>query len=197
MITQNEIEILECFFPSLEDKTAKEIEVNSGFSHETTFRLLKGLVEKKHLKEKKVGKTNVYEFMKDDFTYQVFVHYITKKRLKFKEKHLLLYKRLYEFLKELQLEDFSIAIIFGSFAKGTETKKSDIDLLCITNKKNVREIAQTFKTKYNLNIQVAVVKISDFKNMKTDNPTFWGDLIEYGIVLDGIDYFFKGVYRND
>ena len=31
-------------------KTAKEIEVKSGFSHETTFRLLKGLVEKKHLK---------------------------------------------------------------------------------------------------------------------------------------------------
>lgn len=197
MINQNEIEILECFFPKLEDKTAKEIEIKSGFSHETTFRLLKGLVEKKHLKEKKVGKTNVYEFIKDDLTYQVFVHYITKKRLNFKEKHLLLYKRLYEFLNELKLEDFGIAIIFGSFAKGTETKNSDIDLLCVTNRKNIREIAQTFKTKYNLNIQVVAVKISDFKNMKTDNLTFWNDLIEYGIVLDGLDYFFKEAYRND
>lgn len=197
MITQNEIEILECFFPSLKDKTAKDIEVKSGFSHETTFRLLKGLVEKKQLREKKVGKTNVYEFIRDEFTYQVFVHYTSKRRLEFKEKHLLLYKRLYEFLKELQLEDFGIAIVFGSFAKGTETKNSDIDLLCITNKKNVREIAQTFKTKYNLNIQAVVVKISDFKNMKIDNHTFWNDLIEYGIVLDGLDYFFKEVYRND
>jgi predicted nucleotidyltransferase len=197
LITQNEIEILECFFPSLEDKTAKEIEVKSGFSHETTFRLLKGLAEKKSLREKKVGKTNVYEFMRDEFTYQVFVHYITKRRLRFKEKHLLLYKRLYEFLRELQLEDFGLAIIFGSFAKGTETKNSDIDLLCVTNKKKVREIAQTFKTKYNLNIQVVTVKISDFRNMKTDNPTFWSDLIEFGIVLDGLDYFFKGIYRND
>ena len=197
MITQNEIEILECFFPSLEDKTAKEIEVKSGFSHETTFRLLKGLVEKKSLREKKVGKTNVYEFIRDDFTYQVFVHYITKRRLRFKEKHLLLYKRLYEFLRELQLEDFGIAIIFGSFAKGTETKNSDTDLLCVTNKKKVREIAQTFKTKYNLNIKVVAVKISDFRNMKIDNHVFWSDLIEFGIVLDGLDYFFKEVYRND
>jgi predicted nucleotidyltransferase len=197
LITQNEIEILECFFPSLEDKTAKEIEVKSGFSHETTFRLLKGLAEKKSLREKKVGKTNVYEFIRDDFTYQVFVHYITKRRLRFKEKHLLLYKRLYEFLRELQLEDFGIAIIFGSFAKGTETKNSDTDLLCVTNKKKVREIAQTFKTKYNINIQVVTVKISDFRNMKTDNPAFWSDLIEFGIVLDGLDYFFKEVYRND
>lgn len=197
MISQNEIEILECFFPGLSDKTAKEIEVKSGLSHETTFRLLKGLVEKKHLNKKKVGKTNVYEFVKDDLTYQVFVNYTTRKRLRFKEKHLLLYKRLYEFLMELQLEDFGIAIIFGSFAKGTETKNSDIDLLCVTNRKNVREIARTFKTKYNLNIQTVVVKISDFKNIKTDNPPFWADLIEYGIVLDGLDYFFKEVYRND
>lgn len=196
-MTQTEIEILDCFFPRLEDKTAKEIEIKSGFSHETTFRLLKGLVEKKNLKKKKVGKTNVYEFIKDEFMYQVFVHHITKKRLKFKEKHLLLYKRLYEFLKELQLEDLGIAIIFGSFAKGTETKNSDIDLLCVTNKKNVREIAQTFKTRYDINIQVVAVKILDFKNMKTDNPAFWGDLMEYGIILDGLDYFFKEVYRND
>ena len=75
--------LLNARIPKLEDKTAKEIEIKSGFSHETTFRLLKGLVEKKHLKEKKVGKTNVYEFIKDDFTYQVFVYHITKRRLKF------------------------------------------------------------------------------------------------------------------
>ncbi|MEW5897284.1 MAG: nucleotidyltransferase domain-containing protein [Nanoarchaeota archaeon] len=194
MITQNELEILGCFFPKLADLTAKEIETKSGFSHETTFRLLKKLVQEKHLKEKKVGKTNVYQFIKDDLTYQIFVHYTTKKRLKFKEKHFLNHNRLYEFLNEIQLE--GIAIIFGSFAKGTETKNSDLDLLCVTNKKNVREIAQTFKTKYNINIQAVVVKMSDFKNMKTDNPPFWEDLIEYGIILDGLDYFFKEVYKN-
>jgi len=195
LLTQKEIEILGCFFPRMKDKTAKEIETKSEFSHETTFRLLKGLVEKKQLKEKKVGKTNVYEFIKNDFTYQVFVHYITKRKLKFKEKYLLIYKRIYEFLNEIQLE--GIAIIFGSFAKGTENKNSDIDLLCVTNRKKVREVAQTFKTRYNLNIQVVVVKISDFKNIKKDNPIFWEDLIEYGLILDGLDSFFKEVYQND
>ncbi len=193
MITQNEILILECFFPKLEDRTSKEIEIKSGFSHETTFRLLKGLVEKKHLKEKKIGKTNVYEFIKDESTYQVFVYHTTKRKLNFKEKHLLIYKRLYEFLNEIKLD--GMAIVFGSFAKGTQTKDSDIDLLCVTNLKNIREVAQTFKTKYNLNIQAMVVKISDFKNIKIDNPLFWKDLIEYGIILDGLDYFFKEVYK--
>ena len=195
MITQNGIEILYCFFPKLADLAAKVIETKTGLSHETTFRLLKKLVQEKHLKEKKVGKTNVYEFIKDDLTYQVFVHYVTKRRINFKEKHLLIYKRLYEFINELSPE--GPAIIFGSYAKSTETKKSDIDLLCVTTKNNVGKLAQEFKTKYDLNIQVLTVKPSDFKNIKKDNPVFWSDLIEYGIVLDGLDYYFKEVYKHD
>ena len=189
------MEILSCFFPKLADLTAKEIETKSDLSHETTFRLLKKLIQEKHLKEKKVGKTNVYEFIKDDLTYQIFVYYITKRRLAFKEKHFLIYKRAYEFLNELSPD--GPAIIFGSYAKNTETKKSDIDLLCVTTKNKAGKLAQEFKTRYDLNIQVLTVKSSDFKNIKKDNPVFWNDLIEYGIVLDGLDYYFKEVYKHD
>ena len=195
MITQNELEILECFFPKLEDKSSKEVEIKSKFSHETTFRLLKSLVEKKQLKVKKVGKTNVYEFLKNDLTYQVFIHHVTKRKLNFKERYPLIYKRLNEFLSDARLD--GISIIFGSYAKGSETKNSDIDLLCVTNQKNIREISQTFKTKYDLNIQIVVVKNSDFKNIKKDNPEFWNDLIDYGLILSGFDSYFKEVYKND
>jgi len=196
MITQNEIRIFVCFFPKLDSLTSKKIEDKSGLSHETIFRILKGLVEKKYLIEKKVGKTNVYELVKDrDLIYQVFVSYMIKKRLDFKEKHILLYKRLYEFLNEFNPE--GSALLFGSYAKGTEAKTSDIDLLCVTNKKNIQRVVQTFRTKYNINIQPVVIKISDFKNIKKDNLQFWMDLIEYGIVLDGLDLFFKEVYLND
>ena len=195
MITKNETEILSCFFPRLVDLTAKDIETKTGFSHETTFRLLKKLVQEKHLKEKKVGRTNVYEFIKDDLTYQIFFYYVTKRRLAFKEKHLLIYKRLHEFLNELSPD--GPVIIFGSYAKSTETKKSDIDLLCVTTKNNVGKLTQEFKTKYDLNIQALTVKPSDFKNIKRDNPIFWSDLIEYGIVLNGLDDYFKEVYKHD
>ena len=59
MITQNEIKTLVCFFPKLDSLTSKEIEDKSGLSHETTFRMLKGLVGKRYLVEKKIGKTKV------------------------------------------------------------------------------------------------------------------------------------------
>jgi predicted nucleotidyltransferase len=177
---------------------AKELETKSGFTHEPTFRILKGLVRKKYLKEKKVGKTNVYEFVKDkDLIYQVFINYRFKKRDEFKQKNFLIYRQINEFVQELKPEDLSVFIIFGSFAKGTETKNSDLDILCVTNKKNIRDIAQTFKTKYNINIQPVVVKISEFKNIKKDNPQFWSDLMEYGIVLEGLELFFKEAYLND
>jgi len=196
LLLQNEIEILMCFFPRLEDFTSKQIEEKSGYSHESTFRILKGLVDKKCLIEKKVGKTNVYEFVKDrDIIYQGFTSYMTKKRLDFKQKHQLLYKRLYEFLNEVNPE--GPAVIFGSFAKGTETKNSDVDILIVRNKNDIQNKVQVFKTQYNTNLQPVIVKTSDFKNIKKDNPQFWSDLIEYGVVLDGLDLFFKEAYLND
>ena len=196
LLLQNEIEIVMCFFPKLEDLTSKQIEEKSGYSHESTFRILKGLANKKCLIEKKVGKTNVYEFVKDrDLIYQGFINYMTKRRLDFKQKHQLLYKRLYEFLNEVNPE--GPAVIFGSFAKGTETKNSDVDILIIKNKNNIQNEVQIFKTEYSINIQPVIVKTSDFKNIKKDNLPFWKDLVEYGIVLDGLDLFFKEAYLND
>jgi len=196
MMSQNEIEILKCFFPQLDPLASKDVEDKSGFSHETIFRLLKALVNKGCLTKRKVGKTNVYEIVKDrDILYQPFVSYMTEKRLGFKKKHLLMYKRLYAFLNEINPE--GPAIIFGSFAKGTQTGNSDIDLLCVDNTKNIQEVSRTFKTKYGINIQPAVVKTSDFKNIKKDNPVFWNDLIIFGIVLDGLDIFIRVAYLND
>ncbi len=193
MLSENEMEILACFFPRLANLTSRQIELKTKLSHETVFRILKDLVKKNNLKKFQVGKTNVYEFIKDDFTYQIFVHWVIKKRLMFKEKYPLLYKRLYEFLNEIDLE--GIGILFGSYAKGTEKKDSDIDLLCVTDKVNVRQVAQAFHTKYRMNFQPLPIKRSDFKNIKQDNPQFWNDLLDYGLVLDGLDLYFKEVYR--
>ncbi|MFH1174165.1 MAG: nucleotidyltransferase domain-containing protein [archaeon] len=196
LLMQNELELLECFFPHLKDLASKEIEKKSGFSHETTFRILKGLVNKKCLIEKKVGKTNVYEFVNDrDLKYQVFIYHMNKKRLDFRQKHALRYKRLYECLNDVNPE--GPAILFGSYAKGTQTAESDIDLLLVTNKKNVRSALQVYKTKYAMNIQPVLVRTSDFMNMKKDNPQFWNDILTYGVILDGVDRFFKEVYIND
>ncbi len=193
MLSHKQFEILVSFFPKLREKTSKEIELTVHLSHEPTFRILKSLVNSKYLKEKKVGKTNVYEFIFNDESYLVFAYFMTKKINEFKEKHFLLHKRLKEFINQIKADS---VILFGSYAKGTQIKDSDIDILVISNAKNIEKIASTFRTKYNLTIKPIVIKRGDFKNIKRDNLTFYNDLIEFGIILEGIEFFFKEVYKN-
>lgn len=194
MLSETEFEILASFFPKLEEKTLKEIEKSVGLSHEPTFRNLKSLAKNGHLKEKKVGKTNVYEFIFTDYTYLIYNYFMTKKIHIFKKKHSLLYRRLKEF-SSLIVSD--LIILFGSYAKGIETKKSDIDMLIVSDKTGIEKTAATFKTKYNIIINPVVVRVKDFKNIKKDNKTFYSDLIEFGIVLEGLEFFFKEVYKNE
>lgn len=193
MLLNNRLEILASFFPDLKEKTSKQIEIATRLSHESTFRILKSLVKNKYLKKKKIGKTNVYEFIFTDETYLVYTYFVTKKISKFKENHLLLYKRLKEFADSIKTNS---VILFGSYAKGSETEKSDIDILVVSNEKNIEKIARTFKTKYNISIKSVIIKTEHFKNIKKDNLIFYNDLVKFGIVLDGLDIFFKEVYKN-
>ncbi len=195
MLTKNEFMVLACFFPRLETITARELEQKTGLTHEPVFRMLQNLVKERILIAKKIGQTNLYEINKaGEYFYQIFVHYATERRLAFKSKHNLLYRRIYEFLNEAQPKEF--AILFGSYAKGTETPRSDVDILIIdTNKDRINTVAKTYNTKYGIALKVLVVAPGDFKNIKNHNTVFWNDLIFHGIILDGLDYFFRRVYR--
>lgn len=192
MLSKNEMLILSCFFPSLENKTTRELEIRSGLSHEPTYRILKGLVKEKCLVEKKVGKTNVYSFIKNEYSYLLFNHYSLSRKEAFLKKHKMIYSRVKEFCEEIKAESI---ILFGSYAKGTETEKSDIDLLAVSTKKNIEKVARTYQTKYNMVIRPVVIKPDDFKNIKKDNPEFYQDLTDFGIIIDGLEFFYKEVYQ--
>src|SRR3989344_3007288 len=165
MMTANEYKILACFFPKLKPLIAKILEKQTKLTHEPVYRTLKKLVKEKILSVKKIGQTNIYEINKSN-----------------------------EFLNEIQPQEFTI--LFGSYAKGKETPRSDIDLLVVaTNRERIKTIAKTYKTKYNLVFSVIVITPNDFENIKKDNMVFWEDLVNYGIIFDGLDYFFRRVYR--
>lgn len=89
-------------------------------------------------------------------------------------------KRKKELLKshpwiELMLEDilastkslFFILLVFGSYAKGTQTAKSDLDLLIIVqNKKDIKEIEDSVQKAYTkVKKGLNAIDINDFKEM--------------------------------
>ncbi len=191
MLKNKQAEVLASYFPRLKEKTAKEIEKSMDLSHEPVFRLLKSLVKDRYLSVRSVGKTKLYEVVFNDETYFVYAYYMTKKANEFKYRHELLYKRLKEYADIIK----SICtILFGSYSKGTETSKSDIDVLVVSDSIDAEKKANVFKTKYNMEIKPVVVKPHDFKNIKIENKAFYNDLVEFGIVFDGLDFFFKEVY---
>ena len=64
-------------------------------------------------------------------------------------------------------ELFFILIIFGSYAKGTQTKKSDIDILIITpTKDEIKEIENSVKRVYTkISKNLIIVDVKDFMEM--------------------------------
>lgn len=194
MISQAQLEVLASFFPRLDEKASREIEVSTGLSHEPVFRILKELVKNRHLKERKVGKTNVYEFVLTDDAFLIYNYFMAKRMEKFRSKHGLLYKRLREFAASLKADS---VILFGSYSKGREIKDSDIDILVVSDEKGIENKAMAFRTKYSLLIKPITVKNEDFDNIRKDNPAFYEDIVEFGIILEGIEFFFKRIYQNE
>lgn len=188
------LEILANFFPELDELTTREIEGEVKYSHGTVFESLKELVDDDYLEEKKVGKTNVYRPVLGEESLLIFNFYMHERKEGFKERSPLLYKRLKEFSRRSEAR---CVILFGSYAKGEETEKSDVDVLCVSDEDGAEKLASAFEKKYNIQIRPVVVRSDDFKNIKEENETFYEDLRRYGIVIDGIEYFFKEVYKDE
>ena len=90
---------------------------------------------------------------------------------------------------------FYVLLVFGSYAKRTNTKHSDIDLMVIVPDKEQdrmeSEIHRIVKT-IPLKIQVNVVSESDFVAMKNSRQvTVGSEVIKKNILLHGVEVYYE------
>ncbi len=193
MLNETELKILSAFFPDGTERTTKEIEDRSGYSHERAYSILKTLEEKSVLLKKKVGKALVYSIRKfDDSVYLAFTYYSLNKKNIFAEKYSSAWNAIDEFINKAKLE---MVVLFGSYSKGEAKERSDVDVLCINGNSETEKIALSLRHKYNLKIAPVIVDKDDFRNIKSENPELWEELIKFGIVLKGQELFYDLVYR--
>lgn len=95
--------------------------------------------------------------------------------------------------------EISSLVLFGSYAKGTETKSSDIDLLIIAEKKDKNNLLQreiqALETKYGKEINQVIINKKIFKDMllsKTELNVGKEALANH-IILYGAETFWKFV----
>jgi predicted nucleotidyltransferase len=98
------------------------------------------------------------------------------------------------FIKRLEESGFisslksvaSDVVLFGSFAKGLDDSKSDMDLLIISlNKSEVNKIILNFEKKFNKQINVHVFSFLEWDKQKKINIAFYQEIISTGINLIG------------
>lgn len=90
-----------------------------------------------------------------------------------------------------QKTDLRLAALFGSYAKGTERKNSDIDLLIISDKEDTvhREIS-TLEMKYGKTVNPVIVTEKMFvKMLKEDKQNIAKEVLSNGIIFFGFEKY--------
>jgi predicted nucleotidyltransferase len=193
MLNETELKILSAFFPEGTERTTKEIENRSRYSHERAYSTLRTLEKKSRLSKKKIGKALIYSIKKfDDTVYLAFTYYSLNNKNTFSEKYSSAWKAIDEFINKAKPE---MAVLFGSYSKGEAKERSDVDVLCVNGNTETEKIALSLRHKYNLKITPVIVDKEDFRNIKSENPELWEELIKFGIILKGQELFYDLIYK--
>ncbi|MBS3082999.1 nucleotidyltransferase domain-containing protein, partial [Candidatus Pacearchaeota archaeon] len=85
-------------------------------------------------------------------------------------------------------------VLFGSFAKGTATKESDVDILLISKtKEGIDKITKEIYAKYGKEINAVVMASQDFKKQK--DKALIKEVVKDHYVLYGVEKFVNLVFK--
>ncbi len=184
--------ILECFYRNkTKEMYFSEILRETKLTQNTTLKHLKNLQENNLIKcTKKIGNTFYKSNSKNPQIYSIFSYFDFKKfnELPFERRN-----AINEFLNKIQIKPL-IVIVFGSTAKGTFQKSSDIDMLLIYNKKESKDLKlnKDIKAITGIEIQTLIIDFEYFKEqlLKEDDKVIT-HAIKTGFIMLGHDRFYK------
>ena len=189
--------ILECFYRNRNKELYfSEILRETKLTQNTTLKHLANLQKLNIiLSTKKIGNTFYKINPKNPQIYAIFSYFDYNK---FNELPSERKRAISEFLDKLRLKPL-IALIFGSTAKRTFRKNSDIDLLLIYNKMESKDLKlkEEIEATTGIRIQTFIIDYAYFKEQilkKEDNVIIHA--IKTGFILSGQDKFYKEVLHE-
>ncbi len=190
--------ILECFYKNRQKELYfSEILRETKLTQNTTLKHLKNLQNNNLIiSTKKIGNTFYRINSKNSQIYSIFSYFDYKR---FNELPSERKRAINEFLDKIKVKPL-IALIFGSTAKGTFGKGSDIDLLLIFNKKeaNDSKLKQDIEATTGVKIQTFIIDFDYFKEqiLKEEDKVIT-HAIKTGFVMSGHDKFYKEVLNTE
>lgn len=160
-----------------EDLHVREIAKRLGESHSTVLRRLDNLVKESVLDSKVEGRNKVF-FVRKNLQAKNYVFRAERyKQIKLLKRYPELSVIVEDILKKC---DEKLIIIFGSYAKFSAKKDSDIDVFVETKRRNVKECLESVHSKIS-------VKIGEFD---LGHPLI-REVVNNHIILRGVEEFYE------
>lgn len=148
-----------------------------GTNQTTISRKIQQLYKDSIVDFREEGKNKVY-FLKKTLEAREYLYIVEKyKALESVKK----YPRLRRIIDKVrENKEILLAVIFGSYAKGTATKESDIDLYIETDNRNIKDSIQQIDTKLSVKIGNYDKKNILIKEIEKDH-----------IIIKGVERFYE------
>ena len=162
--------------------TGREISRILRTSHSTVQQAMEEIVRSGLATRKVIGRANVFRANDESFIYQSLSEWFGIEN-----------KIQSEILNQLRshLADVALSVvIFGSFARGTASERSDLDLLVIADRpekaeRNLASVESLFLRKFGLRVSPKILTKSDFLK-KLPTQKYLQSALEEGIQVLGI-----------
>ncbi|MEW6528340.1 MAG: helix-turn-helix domain-containing protein [Candidatus Micrarchaeota archaeon] len=193
--------IISTFMPELVGEfNIREIAKKSKISYDATYRHIKDLVEKSILKERQVGKAIVCSLNLSNIMTRKYLEKISiSKTEEFLKKDVVLKKMFTELIENLRKaapNELLCVVLFGSYARGEQKERSDIDIIIISSTFDVRDQLERecggIDHKYGKEIAPLITTASEFvKMLKSKKKMVAHEVQQDGIILHGFENCFS------
>lgn len=197
MLTKNQIKILNVFKKDIFGEiTFKEIKEKSKQKSNNIPLIALNEFKKLHLvNSKKIADVTAYSLNLNNNLTFAYLNLINELDI-FQNKSIP--KKIIEELqnKILKYTEFFTLIVFGSYAKGTATKKSDLDIVVIVEsegtKKEIIPFIETIKRRELINIDYHIFSRKEFLEMLTNEEENVGkEIYRASIIYHGLIEYYK------
>ncbi len=187
---KSEIKILKLLLSRKDEKfTIMKLSEHTGLNYRIAYEKAMLLAEEGLISIAKAGNSRVCE-LTYNFNSRIFEAEQVRKDELLKNKNLSV---MYDSFKGISSKLF-VLLLFGSYAKKTNTKFSDIDLMFIVPddaEKRLDKEIQTIASTLPLKIHVSVFKESEFRAMNNSKEaTVGSEAIKNNIILYGIEPYY-------
>ncbi len=189
-ITENSLQVLSLFTNDFDKEYyIREVEKILKISPRTAQLILEDLEDKGVIESKIKGKIKAYKIKISDLTKKYLVFVEQYKTIAFLEKNLI----IKEIIEKITPHIEGIGIIFGSYAKKTEKKESDLDIFIAGEyeKKEIKRVSNN----YGIEISVKCYPKKTFeKNINKD--ILLKEIIKNHVIFINTEEFIQKVIKN-